>query len=73
MNTGTASPPRGWTVAEAKARLSAILRLMEEEGRQRIGVRKWSLLVRFSDALLVKPESDEVGVEAGAGDLEPSG
>ena len=29
-----------WTVAEAKARLSEILRLAEEVGPQRIGVRK---------------------------------
>ena len=29
-----------WTVAEAKARLSEILRLAEEEGPQRIGVRR---------------------------------
>ena len=31
---------RVWTVAEAKARLSEILRLAEEEGPQRIGVRR---------------------------------
>ena len=31
---------RVWTVAEAKARLSQILRLAEKEGPQRIGVRK---------------------------------
>ncbi len=31
---------RVWTVAEAKARLSEILRLSEEEGPQRIGRRK---------------------------------
>ena len=31
---------RVWTVAEAKARLSEILRLAEEEGPQRIGARK---------------------------------
>lgn len=30
---------RAWTVAEAKARLSEILRLAEAEGPQRIGVR----------------------------------
>ena len=34
------SPQRVWTIAEAKARLSEILRLAEEEGPQRIGVRK---------------------------------
>ena len=33
-------PGRVWTVAEAKARLSEILRLAETEGPQRIGTRK---------------------------------
>ena len=33
-------PQRVWTVAEAKSRLSEILRLAEEEGPQRIGARK---------------------------------
>ena len=33
-------PERVWTVAEAKARLSEILRLAETEGPQRIGTRK---------------------------------
>ena len=36
-NTG---PQRVWTVAEAKARLSEILRLAESEGPQRIGTRR---------------------------------
>lgn len=31
---------RTWTVEEAKARLSDILRLAEEEGPQRIGERR---------------------------------
>ena len=31
---------RVWTIAEAKARLSEVLRLAEEEGPQRIGARK---------------------------------
>ncbi len=35
-----AKPPRVWKVAEAKARLSEILRLSEEEGPQRIGTRR---------------------------------
>ena len=34
-----------WTVAEAKARLSEILRLAESEGPQRIGVRKSFVIV----------------------------
>ena len=35
-----AKPSRVWTVAEAKARLSEVLRLAEEEGPQRIGARR---------------------------------
>jgi len=31
---------RAWSVAEAKARLSEILRLAEQEGPQRIGLRQ---------------------------------
>ena len=33
-------PGRVWTVAEAKAKLSEVLRLAEEEGPQRIGLRR---------------------------------
>ncbi len=36
---------RVWTVAEAKSRLSEILRLAETEGPQRIGVRKSFVVV----------------------------
>ncbi len=36
MNT---EPRKTWTVAEAKARLSEILRLASEEGPQRIGTK----------------------------------
>ena len=39
MTTERTEPRPAWTVAEAKARLSEILRLAEEEGPQRIGVR----------------------------------
>ncbi len=35
-----AAPARTWRVAEAKARLSEILRLAHEQGPQRIGVRR---------------------------------
>ena len=38
-------PRRLWTVAEAKARLSEILRLSEEEGPQRIGTRRPFIVV----------------------------
>lgn len=36
---------RTWTVEEAKARLSDILRLAEEEGPQRIGERRSFIIV----------------------------
>ena len=38
-------PGRVWTVAEAKARLSEILRLAETEGPQRIGKRSPFIVV----------------------------
>ena len=41
----TAQPRRVWTITEAKARLSEILRLAESEGPQRIGVRKSFVVV----------------------------
>ncbi len=43
--TKFAKSDRTWTVAEAKARLSEILRLDEEEGPQRIGARKAFIVV----------------------------
>ena len=42
---GRSQPRQTWTVAEAKARLSEILRLAEEEGPQRIGARKSFVVV----------------------------
>ena len=36
---------RVWTVSEAKARLSEILRLSEQEGPQRIGTRRQFVVV----------------------------
>ena len=38
-------PQRVWTVAEAKARLSEVLRLAETEGPQHIGARKTFVVV----------------------------
>ncbi len=40
MAVQQSNPRRIWTVAEAKARLSEILRLAETEGPQRIGTRR---------------------------------
>ena len=41
----TNAPHRIWTVANAKARLSEILRLAETEGPQRIGARRSFVVV----------------------------
>ncbi len=38
-------PRRVWTVAQAKARLSEVLRLAEEEGPQHIGMRRSFVVV----------------------------
>ena len=38
-------PRRVWTVAEAKAHLSEILRLAQSEGPQRIGIRRSFVVV----------------------------
>ena len=45
MTSERTGSPRTWTIAEAKARLSEILRLAEEEGPQRIGVRNSYVVV----------------------------
>lgn len=46
-----------WTIAEAKAKLSEILRLAESEGPQRIGARK-GLVVVPEDVWLNRDESE---------------
>lgn len=45
-----------WTVAEAKARLSEILRLAESEGPQRIGMRRSFVIVPEEAWLKREPE-----------------
>ena len=45
MTTNHPKARRPWTVAKAKARLSEVLRLAEEEGPQRIGTRKGYVVV----------------------------
>ena len=45
MTAERAKPKRIWTVAEAKARLSEVLRLAEAEGPQYIGRRKTFVVV----------------------------
>ena len=45
MVTYERTPSRVWTVADAKARLSEVLRRSEEEGPQLIGTRKKFVIV----------------------------
>lgn len=45
MSADVAGTGRIWTVAEAKARLSHILRCAEEDGPQRIGTRRTFVVV----------------------------
>ncbi len=45
MTAEQTNSPRAWTVAEAKARLSEILRLAEQEGPQQIGRRNTFVVV----------------------------
>ena len=45
MVTYERKSPRVWTVAEAKARLSEVLRRADDEGPQRIGTRKAFVVV----------------------------
>ncbi len=49
MNILNDSAHRVWTIAQAKARLSEVLRLSEEEGPQLIGKRRQYIVVPASD------------------------
>ena len=54
-------PGRVWTVAEAKARLSEVLRLSETEGPQRIGTRKAFVVVPEKMWQAHRPERKPLG------------
>ena len=54
-------PGRVWTVAEAKARLSEVLRLSETEGPQRIGTRKAFVVVPEKIWQAHRPERKPLG------------
>lgn len=49
MALQSSEPRTTWTIAEAKAKLSEILRLAESEGPQRIGIRKSFVIVPESE------------------------
>ncbi len=54
-------PGRIWTVAEAKARLSEVLRLSEEEGPQHIGRRRSFVVVSAADWYAKTPRRPPLG------------
>lgn len=55
MNSPSPKSCRVWTIAEAKARLSEILRLAETEGPQHIGRRKSFVVVSTGDWYAKRP------------------
>ncbi len=57
----SSDPGRVWTVAEAKARLSEILRLAETQGPQRIGARRPFIVVPEHVWQARAPESIPLG------------
>ena len=61
MNPPRSKPRRVWTVKEAKARLSEVLRLAEEEGPQQIGRRKPFVIVPAADWYAKKPPQKSMG------------
>ena len=56
---------RVWTVAQAKARRSEVLRLAEEEGPQHIGVRRSFVVVPASTWFANTPHRRPQGAMAG--------
>ena len=58
------NPKPAWTIADAKARLSEILRLVEEQGPQRIGIKTTYVIVAEKDwksnPATVKPPEDQL-------------
>ena len=61
MSPPRSKPRRVWTVTEAKARLSEILRLAEEEGPQQIGRRRTFVVVPAADWYAKKPPCKPMG------------
>ena len=56
-----AESARTWTIADAKAHLSAVLRLAEEEGPQRIGIKKTFVVVSLQTWRTLVAPTPELG------------
>ena len=54
-------PGRVWTVSEAKARLSEVLRLAESDGPQRIGARRGFIVVPADVWYAHTPQREPMG------------
>ena len=61
MDSQHSESRRVWRVAEAKARLSEVLRLAEEEGPQHIGTRKPFVVVPAADWYANRPARKPMG------------
>ena len=61
MDRQHSEPRRVWRVAEAKARLSEVLRLAEKEGPQHIGTRKPFVVVPAGDWYAKSPPRKPMG------------
>ena len=61
MSARADSSSRAWTVSEAKAKLSEILRLAEQEGPQRIGARRPFVVVPAAVWDAVNPPRKPLG------------
>ncbi len=61
MSAPDSSPRRIWTIPQAKARLSEILRLAEQEGPQHIGLRRTFVVVPESDWYAMVQTSKPMG------------
>ena len=61
MDRNDSEPRRVWRVAEAKARLSEVLRLADEEGPQHIGTRKPFVVVPADDWYAKTPARKPMG------------
>ena len=62
MSASFVSDHRTWTIAEAKARLSELLRLVREEGPQYIGTKKTFVVISEEEWLSLKRPKKPLGL-----------
>lgn len=62
MSASLSPDHRTWTIAEAKARLSELLRLVREEGPQYIGIKKSFVVISEEEWLSLKRPKQPLGL-----------